>query len=131
MRLRMALDLLGEHSSPETEWARKQEDRDRLRTLLAAEGLIDENASRDDIVVAMHALLSRTPCRLVAASIGDAIGDLRQPNLPGTVDEYPNWQLPLAVPDGDDHRGVTLEDALDHPLLQRVVATLAEARPGR
>ncbi len=26
------------------------------------------------------------------------MGDLRQPNLPGTVDEYPNWRLPVAEP---------------------------------
>jgi 4-alpha-glucanotransferase len=30
------------------------------------------------------------------AALGDAVGDLRQPNMPGTIDEYPNWRLPLA-----------------------------------
>jgi 4-alpha-glucanotransferase len=32
-----------------------------------------------------------------APTPADAVGDLRQPNLPGT-DEYPNWPLPLAEP---------------------------------
>jgi 4-alpha-glucanotransferase len=25
------------------------------------------------------------------------IAETRQPNLPGTVDEYPNWRLPLPM----------------------------------
>ena len=32
------------------------------------------------------------------ASPYDALGEVRQPNLPGTVDEYPNWRIPLPVP---------------------------------
>ena len=43
-------------------------------------------------------LLARTPCRLVMASPYDALGEVRQPNLPGTVDGYPNWRIPLPVP---------------------------------
>jgi 4-alpha-glucanotransferase len=44
----------------------------------------------------MHKLLAATPSRLKLISPYDVIGELRQPNLPGTVDEYPNWRLPLA-----------------------------------
>ncbi|WP_425559064.1 4-alpha-glucanotransferase [Kutzneria kofuensis] len=43
----------------------------------------------------VHALLAGTPCRLVLASPYDVIGETRQPNLPGTVDEYPNWRIPF------------------------------------
>ena len=30
----------------------------------------------------------------------DAVGDRRTQNQPGTTDEYPNWRVPLAGPDG-------------------------------
>ncbi len=30
----------------------------------------------------------------------DAVGDRRTQNQPGTIDEYPNWRVPLAGPDG-------------------------------
>jgi 4-alpha-glucanotransferase len=33
-----------------------------------------------------------------AATPADAVGDLRQPHLAGTDNEYPNWLLPLAEP---------------------------------
>jgi 4-alpha-glucanotransferase len=35
------------------------------------------------------------PSRLKLISPYDVIGEPRQLNLPGTVDEYPNWRLPL------------------------------------
>ena len=45
---------------------------------------------------------------------------MRQPNLPGTVDEYPNWRLPLPV---------TLEELRDDPRVRVVVDELRLARP--
>lgn len=40
--------------------------------------------------------LAGTPCRLKLISPYDVLAEPRQPNLPGTVDEYPNWRLPLS-----------------------------------
>ena len=39
----------------------------------------------------------RVASRLVAVSPYDVLGERRQPNLPGTIDEYPNWRLPIPV----------------------------------
>jgi 4-alpha-glucanotransferase len=44
----------------------------------------------------MHRFLASTPSRLKFISPYNVIGETRQPNLPGTIDEYPNWRLPLA-----------------------------------
>lgn len=43
--------------------------------------------------------LARTKSRLLAISLEDLLGLIDQPNIPGTVDEHPNWQrrLPLAI----------------------------------
>ena len=99
----------------------KQADRDRaqLLALLAREGLITVESTSDEIVVAMHEFLARTPCRFVTASLYDVIGELRQPNLPGTTDQYPNWRMPLAE---------TLEEVGSDPRVRRIAEVLGARR---
>lgn len=50
---------------------------------------------------AVHRALAEGPAMLVAATLEDALGVDRRPNLPGTVDEHPNWRqrLPVRVED--------------------------------
>jgi 4-alpha-glucanotransferase len=50
---------------------------------------------------AVTEFLARTKSRLLAISLEDLLGVIDQPNIPGTVDEHPNWRrcLPLAVGD--------------------------------
>ncbi|GAA1808534.1 4-alpha-glucanotransferase [Actinomadura chokoriensis] len=62
------------------------------------------------IVAALHAFLDRTPARLSGISLADAVGERRTQNQPGTVDEYPNWRVPLADSAG---MPVLLEDLPD------------------
>ena len=53
----------------------------------------------DATVVAVHALLADADSALLAVQLDDALGVVEQQNLPGTVDEYPNWRrrYPVAV----------------------------------
>jgi 4-alpha-glucanotransferase len=53
---------------------------------------------RDDLY-AVAGFLARTKSRLLAISLEDLLGVIDQPNIPGTVDEHPNWRrrLPLAI----------------------------------
>ena len=37
---------------------------------------------------------------MLCVALTDAVGDRRTQNQPGTVDEYPNWRVPLSGPDG-------------------------------
>ena len=48
---------------------------------------------------AVAGFLSRTKSRLLTISLEDLLGVLDQPNIPGTVNEHPNWRqiLPVAV----------------------------------
>ena len=48
----------------------------------------------------MHRYLALTPARLLSVALTDAVGDRRTQNQPGTVDEHPNWRVPLSGPDG-------------------------------
>ncbi|MBJ7384263.1 MAG: 4-alpha-glucanotransferase [Mycolicibacterium sp.] len=73
--------------------------------LLAQDAEVDDSV--DDVVRALYEYLGRTPSRLLALALPDAVGDVRTQNQPGTVDEYPNWRVPLAGPDG---RVMLLED---------------------
>ena len=48
---------------------------------------------------AVTQFLARTKSRLLAISLEDLLGLIDQPNIPGTVNEHPNWRrrLPLAI----------------------------------
>ncbi|MEV0455839.1 4-alpha-glucanotransferase [Catellatospora methionotrophica] len=83
--------------SEQEETAAAAEDRQSLLAVLQAEGLIEEAGTDEEIVLALHRLLTRTPCRVLFASPYDVLGELRQPNMPGTLDEYPNWRVPLPM----------------------------------
>ena len=61
----------------------------------------------DEQVLAMHRWIVASPARVLNAALTDAVGDHRTQNQPGTVDEYPNWRVPLSGPDGEP---ITLED---------------------
>lgn len=50
------------------------------------------------VAAAVHRSLSDGPAMLVAATLEDVLGVKRRPNLPGTVDEHPNWRQRLPVP---------------------------------
>jgi 4-alpha-glucanotransferase len=45
-----------------------------------------------------YADLGRAPCLLLTASLDDALGVEERPNMPATVDEWPNWRLALPEP---------------------------------
>ncbi len=134
-RVRAELGQLDHDLSVEQAQAAKA--RAEVITLLQEERLLDADAAHDTaaVVAAMHAFIARTPSMLVTASLGDGVGDLRQPNLPGTTGEYPNWRLPLAEPleaprDGllPPSRPLLLEDLLAAPGVARLAALLAEGR---
>ena len=45
----------------------------------------------------MHRFLGRTRSALVALQIEDMLGLAEQPNLPGTMDQHPNWRRKLPI----------------------------------
>jgi 4-alpha-glucanotransferase len=83
-------------------------------------GLLGAEADEEDVTLALHRYLGRTTSRLLALALTDAVGERRTQNQPGTTDEYPNWRVPLAGPDGTQ---MLLEDVFT----DRRAAALAEA----
>jgi 4-alpha-glucanotransferase len=43
------------------------------------------------LCLAIYRYLAMTPCTLVLASLDDILGTFDQQNMPGTIDEQPNW----------------------------------------
>ena len=70
-----------------------------LRARLLSAARVGEDASVEDVVLALHSALAASPSALVAATLEDALRLERRPNMPGTVSaERANWSVPLPVP---------------------------------
>jgi 4-alpha-glucanotransferase len=120
VRVRADLGLLDDVPAEEATASRE---RDEWLALLRSEHFLDDAGEPDEdtVIAAMHRFLAATPSRLKLISPYDVIGETRQPNLPGTVDEYPNWRLPLPE---------TLEEFHDDPRVADVtVAFRPDPRP--
>ncbi|OBB01750.1 4-alpha-glucanotransferase [Mycolicibacterium fortuitum] len=86
-------------------------------------GLLEDDPDPDQIVSALYRYLGRSPSKLLALSLADAVGEMRTQNQPGTTDEYPNWRIPLAGPDG---RRLLLEDVFTDPRAAALSEVMAE-----
>jgi 4-alpha-glucanotransferase len=62
--------------------------------------------------------LADTPSRLLLVSLEDALSEVEQVNLPGTIDEHPNWRR---------RPSVLLEELLQASTLPAVAAVMATA----
>ena len=118
VRLRGELGLLTRPADEELadDQAQRAAWMDELRRV----GLLGAVADEEDVIIGLYRYLGRTRSRLLALALTDAVGERRTQNQPGTTDEYPNWRVPLAGPDG---RQLLLEDVFT----DRRAAALAEA----
>lgn len=97
-------------------------EQDAMLTMLVEQGYLNADFAEHreehetDIIDALYRALKGSPCKLLAASITDAVGEKRAQNQPGTNNEYPNWRIPLADGAGDV---VPLETLFDTPGAQR------------
>ena len=120
VELRDRLGLLTESVDEERENARRE--RETWLASLRQQGVLE--ADEDDpeqVTLAMHTLLTRTPSKVINATLTDAVGDPRTQNLPGTEDEYPNWRVPLSGQDGEP---VYLEDLYSSDRVARMAKVL-------
>ena len=111
--IRAELGLLTEPEADERAAARAE--LDGWLAMLAREGLLDGTGGPtgpagvrpEEFTLALYRFLARTPALLIGVSLAEAVGGRLPQNLPGTVNEYPNWRIPLADGDGAP---VLLED---------------------
>lgn len=131
---RRRLGLYPTPASADEDIARRRADRRKLLDALLAEGVMAPDLARrilpaDDAPVfalelaeAVHRFLGRTNAALTLVQTEDALGEIEQPNLPGTVHEHPNWRRKLSV---------ALEVWPQHPGFAAILAALDRARKER
>jgi 4-alpha-glucanotransferase len=85
--------------------------------------VLRQNGIHRDDLYAVADFLARTKSRLLTISLEDFLGVIDQPNIPGTVNEHPNWRqrLPLAIDQ--------IAAAIDIPALKRATAARTRIRP--
>jgi len=119
---------LGLLTRPEAEErAAAHAEMDRWLAMLAREDLLPQptrtrGPSPEEFTVALYAYLTRTPAVLIGVSLAEAAGERRPQNMPGTVDEYPNWRIPLV---GADGQPVLLDDLPAHAGVRAVAQAVS------
>ncbi len=94
---------LGRRSEAPDETADRASRVDDRHKLWAALDTWDAEPAPDDpglVVDLAVARIAETPCALAILPIEDLVGLVEQPNLPGTIDEHPNWRR--RMPDTTD-----------------------------
>ncbi|SBS73253.1 4-alpha-glucanotransferase [uncultured Mycobacterium sp.] len=122
VRLRHELGLLTRPA--EDELADDRAEQAAWMAELRRAGLLGADADEEDVILGLYRYLARTPSRLLALALTDAVGDRRTQNQPGTTNEYPNWRVPLTGPDGAP---MLLEEVLTDPRAQALAAALHAA----
>ncbi len=77
---------------------------------------LGDDAPMDEIIVAAHRLLAQAPSAVIVGALTDALAVAERPNMPGTIDTWPNWSQALPLP---------LEKIENHELCRRVAEALA------
>ncbi len=107
----------------------RQRDKGRMLAALKQEELLPHGMSDDPAAVpamtpalcrAIHAYLARTPAWLVLANLEDGLEEISQTNLPGTVENHPNWRRKYAS---------RIDSLIDDERLRELGATLRSIRP--
>jgi (1->4)-alpha-D-glucan 1-alpha-D-glucosylmutase len=107
LRLRAQLGLSVDF---EQESSQREHDKERLRRALERDGF-------DTSAAGAHAFLARTPSKVLMVQPEDVFELVEQANLPGTVEQHPNWRRKLPL---------TLERWKADGRVQRLAQSMAE-----
>jgi 4-alpha-glucanotransferase len=73
-----------------------ESDEARWHALAMLNEVLRHHAIHDHDLYAVAGFLARTRSRLLTISLEDLLGVIDQPNIPGTVNEHPNWRRRLS-----------------------------------
>ena len=126
---RSALGLFPSDDACQAMRVERQREKSGILAALKSEGLLPSWVSDDpaytptmtpELVDSIHQYLARSPAWMVLANVEDIIGTRVQTNLPGTVNQHPNWCRKLPV---------TVEELVQDPRFQHLAAQLRLTRP--
>jgi 4-alpha-glucanotransferase len=75
----------------------------------------------ETVIRKTYSALARAPSLLVTPTLDDALSAEDRPNMPGTIDEYPSWRVPLPL---------TLEQIMKDPRPQRIAKVMSQRTRG-
>jgi 4-alpha-glucanotransferase len=126
---RSALGLFPSEQARNAMLDERQQEKAGILAALKSEGLLPAGLSEDPALMptmtdelreCVHQYLAHTPSWIVLANLEDVIGARAQTNLPGTVDQHPNWCRKLSL---------TVEELKSDPRFERLAAQLRLTRP--
>lgn len=126
---RSTLGLFPSEEARNAMWAERHREKVGILAALKSEGLLPSGIPHDptrvpmmttELMECIHHYLARTPSSIVLVNIEDVIGTRCQANLPGTVDQYPNWCRKLSL---------TVEDLVQDSRFERLASLLRLTRP--
>ena len=127
LEVRQKLNLFPSDALRERYVVNRAHERARLAIALEREKLLPEGAVNPvgspmtpELAQAVHEYLALTPSRLLVVQPEDVLGVREQANMPGTVDEHPNWRRKLPA---------TLEELERDTRFQKLTDSLAHMRP--
>jgi len=118
--VRRAIGQFHTDREADEERRRRADDRRELAALWREAGLAHGEASETAPTEAAYRFLARSPGRIVMVHVEDALGLAEQVNVPGTVDEHPNWRRRLPLP---------VEALFADARVRALLAALNEERP--
>lgn len=127
--VRAQLDLYPTEDQHQHQIEERALDRGRLLATLAQVDLLPGDVAVDPAQVpemttslqrAIHRFLARTPSKLFMVQAEDLLNQRDQANVPGTVNQHPNWQRKLRL---------DIESWLDDNQLQAMIEALNMERP--
>jgi 4-alpha-glucanotransferase len=126
---RSTLGLFPSEDARTAMMAERQREKAGILAALKSESLLPPGVSDDpaqvptmtnELMEQLHQYLARSPAWIVLANIEDVVGIQAQTNLPGTVDQHPNWSRKLSV---------TVEELVHDARFERLAAQLRLLRP--
>jgi 4-alpha-glucanotransferase len=67
----------------------------QIKDRLAQGGGLAPDTPTEKVIERAYMLLAESPCLIVAATLEDALAVRERTNMPGTVEQWPNWSIPL------------------------------------
>ncbi|MBS0525471.1 MAG: 4-alpha-glucanotransferase [Proteobacteria bacterium] len=113
-------------TASEAEIAERPKERASLWQAFTEAGVVSGDppppGETDAVVDAAIGFVARAPGPLTIVPLEDIVGTTEQPNLPGTIDQHPNWRRRFTLP---------ADRILQQPAAERRLRRLNERRPGR
>lgn len=91
----------------------------QMKATVAAAACPNGEEPVERVIVNAYERLARSKAAVVLATLEDALGVEKRPNMPGTINQWPNWRIPLPV---------TLEELEKAPQVVELMETMSRER---